>query len=119
MRIVLIPPGSNGGTIAALWLTARKQPGKICRPRQFRHRGGKRARAAERSFASDVNGLHLRPRVAQGSHSQCRSTVMGGSAFRKDFWGAWDVRHPDGKVFTAGGFIAFCRTAVASAILPS
>src|SRR5215475_580601 len=30
------PARKLGGTIAALWLTMRKQPGKFCRTRQFR-----------------------------------------------------------------------------------
>jgi len=35
--MVVVPCEENlGGTIAPLWLTVRKQPGKICRHRQFR-----------------------------------------------------------------------------------
>jgi hypothetical protein len=36
MRMVLPQRESLGGTMAELWLTTRKQPGKICRTRQFR-----------------------------------------------------------------------------------
>jgi hypothetical protein len=37
MRMVVLPqPESLGGTIAELWLTMRKELGKICRTRQFR-----------------------------------------------------------------------------------
>jgi hypothetical protein len=40
MRIVMTQP-LIAETIARPWLTTRKQPGKFCRPRQFRHRKAK------------------------------------------------------------------------------
>jgi len=56
MRIVMIPP-LIAGTIACAWLTTRKQPGKFCRPRQFRHRHGGWSPMGKKAFSERYQSI--------------------------------------------------------------
>src|SRR5437762_12392000 len=82
MRMVPVPlRGSFGRTIAPLWLTMRKQPGKICRTRQFRADRRERDVARglknfERNQAIDseaTDGTAFAWLMADGASWECRA----------------------------------------------
>src|SRR4030095_9586084 len=119
MRMVVQPQReSPGGTIAELWLTTRKQPGKICRTRQFRAdwrerlvvRGQKNFKRNQSIESEDARGTSLAWLTADGASWECRGSPW-------NFEGScWDARHPKRKtdlggvrVGRAGAVCAACR----------
>jgi hypothetical protein len=80
MRIAVLPQESLRGTIALLWLTTRKQPGKFCRMRQFPADGVNAALPRYRKISSEINLLNSNARLARRSHRKWRTARHGSVA---------------------------------------